>query len=633
MQKHRRARVLSLVLLAAAFWVEAPTHLQPQSGAPEVIKVEPPNWWVGHSINPVRVMVRGRRLDGARVAASGTGLTVGRVRVNPTGTYLFADVIVSPSAKPGPRSLKITARGGVAEAPFEVLPPLHQDVRLQGFSPDDVIYLLMPDRFSDGDPSNDDPAKSRGLFDRQKSHYYHGGDFQGIINHLPYLKDLGVTAIWMTPIYDNSDRLATFNNEGFTSYHGYGAVDFYGVEEHFGSMETLRALVDAAHRVGLKVIQDEVANHTGPDHPWVQDPPTPTWFNGTAANHINETWQTWTLMDPHASPALQKSTLEGWFANMLPDLNQDDEECARYLIQNTLWWIGMAGFDGIRQDTLPYVPRHFWREWMTAIKRQYPHFAVVGEMWDGDPALVSFFQGGIPRFDGIDTKVDSVFDFPLCFAIRKDFAEGKSIRDLAVTLAHDYLYPNSQELVTFIGNHDLPRFMNDTGASLEGLELADTFLMTARGIPSLYYGDEIAMRGGNDPDNRRDFPGGWPNDMPNAFAAAGRSTDQQAVFEHLRRLTHLRAELEPLRQGKMINLELSDQTYVYARVTMTQAVIVAINNRPQAETVEFSVADLHLPDGSSLRDLLGAGPETIVQEGKIKLNLPARTAGVYAVKD
>lgn len=475
--------------------------------------------------------------------------------------------------------------------------------------------------------------QSRADLDRQKSHYYHGGDLQGVINHLPYLKELGVTAIWMTPIYDNSDQLATFNNEGFTSYHGYGAVDLYGVEEHFGSMETLRALVGAAHKMDIKVIQDEVENHTGPDHPWVQDPPTPTWFNGTAANHINETWQTWTLMDPHATPLLQKLTLEGWFANILPDLNQNDEECARYLIQDTLWWIGTAGFDGIRQDTLPYVPRQFWQKWMTAIKRQYPRFTVVGEMWDGDSALVSFFQGGVARFDGIDTKVDSVFDFPLCFAIRKDFAEGKSVRDLAQTLAHDYLYPNPENLVTFIGNHDLQRFMNESEATVAGLKLADAFLMTTRGIPEIYYGDEIGMPGGNDPDNRRDFPGGWSGDEHNAFEAAGRTAEQQAVFDHLRRLTHLRAELEPLRRGKMTNLELSDQTYVYARVTKTQSVIVAINNGPQPEAVEFSVADLHFPDGTALHDRLEAGPEMTVHNGSVKISLPAREAGIYVVQN
>jgi len=211
------------------------------------------------------------------------------------------------------------------------------------------------------------------------------------------------------------------------------------------------------------------------------------------------------------------------FAGILPDLNQDDPEVARYLIQNTLWWIGIAGFDGIREDTLPYVPRHFWRGWMTAIKREYPKLTVVGEVFDPNPSLVSFFQGGVARWDGINSKIDTLFDYPLMFPMRRAFGEGKPMRDITVMLAHDELYPKPQMLVTFIGNHDLQRFMNDSGATIAGLKLADTLLMTTRGIPTIYYGDEIAMPGGADPDNRHDFPGAWPKDPHNGFHASGRT--------------------------------------------------------------------------------------------------------------
>jgi glycosidase len=220
----------------------------------------------------------------------------------------------------------------------------------------------MPDRFANGDPANDDPPVSRGMYDRAKSRYYHGGDFRGVIQHLPYLKDLGVTAIWLTPIYDNVNHLnqrEKYEGQAITDYHGYGTVDFYGVEEHFGSLDDYRELVDRAHALGMKVIQDQVANHTGPYHPWVEDPPAPAWFHGTDAQHLSNSWRTWTLIDPHASPVAQASTLDGWFVGILPDLNQDDPEVARYLIQNTLWWIGRSGIDGIRQDTVPYVPRRF----------------------------------------------------------------------------------------------------------------------------------------------------------------------------------------------------------------------------------------------------------------------------------
>jgi glycosidase len=617
-------RAPALLLVCFAFGLAA--------APPEVTKVEPPNWWTGHSINPVRLLLRGHHLEGARASAEGPGMATGLVRVNPAGTYLFVDVSIAPEAAPGAHPLRISTAGGEATAPFEILRPLPRAGRFQGFSTDDVIYLLMPDRFANGDPSNDDPAISRGLWDRRKPRYYHGGDFQGIIDHLPYLKDLGATAIWLNPIYDNANRLnerERYDSQPITDYHGYGAVDFYGVEEHFGTLKQFRELVDEAHRQGIKVIQDQVANHTGPYHPWVQDPPTPTWFHGTEAHHIANTWQTWTLIDPHAPPGLRRGTLDGWFIDILPDLNQDDEEAARYLIQNTLWWVGISGLDGIRQDTLPYVPRRFWRDWTAAIKREYPNLRVVGEVFDGDPALVSFFQGGRARYDGVDSGVDSVFDFPTFYTIRRAFGEGQPVREVAAMTGHDYLYPEAGNLVTFLGLHDVPRFMNEPGATAQGLELAFTFLMTARGIPMIYYGDEIGMRGGGDPDNRRDFPGGWPDDPHNAFTAAGRSPEEQGIWERVRRLAGLRRELEPLRRGRMLNLCASEQSYGYARTARGRSVVVLIHNAAQAAEVDCDLSPLHVPDGTGLADSLGAGPELRVTDGKVRARFPARSAGVY----
>jgi len=436
----------------------------------------------------------------------------------------------------------------------------------------------------------------------------------------------------MTPIYDNVNHAENYQGRHSADYHGYAAVDFYGVEEHFGDLRMLQKLVDSAHRLGIKVIQDEVANHTGPEHPWVQDPPTPTWFHGTPAHHLEESWQTYTLMDPHASPELQKAVLDGWFANRLPDLNQDDSEVARYLIQNTLWWMGVTGFDAVREDTVPYVPRRFWRDWMSAIRRQYPQVKVVGEVFNPDPALVSFFQGGVARFDDVDTRLDSVFDFRLFYAIRRVFAEGRSIRDLAETLSHDSLYPNPRMLVTFAGLHDVRRFASVPGVTRKGLELADTFLMTVRGVPMIYYGDEIAMPGGDDPDNRRDFPGGWPGDLLNAFKPSGRTPEQQEVFHHLRRLTHLRAQLEPLRRGSLVNLAVSDEVYAYARLTDRESVIVILNNAPQPERVEFEVAPAHLVNGTLLEDRLRTGLELRIEGGRMRVRLPARSAGNYTPK-
>ncbi len=605
-------------------------------GAPEILKVEPPNWWAGHTINPVRVMIRGRNLAGASVQSGNEGISpVGPVKVNNRGTYLFVDVAINPAATPGKRVLKVLTPGGSVDAPFEVSAPLARAGRFQGVTTDDVIYLLMPDRFSDGDTSNDDPAKSKGLFNRSEPRYYHGGDLRGVIERLPYLKDLGVTAIWLNPWYDNNDHLNEREmpeGKPITDYHGYGATDFYAVDEHFGDLTTLREMVDAAHALGIKVVQDEVANHTGPYHPWVTDAPTETWYNGTEASHIDETWQTWLLKDAHATPETLRPVLDGWFLNILPDLNQNDEETSRYIIQNTLWWIGVSGLDTVRQDTLPYVPRRFWRDWTRAIKSEYPHVNVIGETYDGDPAQVAFFQGGVPRFDGVDSGIDTEFDFPLFYAIRTAFASGKSIKAIPEMLSRDYLYPNPDILVPFLGLHDMLRFMNEQGATRQGLMLAQTFLMTTRGIPLIYYGDEIAIQGGNDPDNRRDFPGGFPGDARNAFTDEGRTGDEREVFNHLRLVANLRKELTPLRRGGLVTLGFTDDQYAFARTTLSDWVVVVFNNASASAQVELDLSPLKAAPGTVLTDRLGATGDIRVDGNKARITLPARSAAILVRK-
>jgi glycosidase len=597
---------------------------------PQVVSVEPPSWWAGHSINPVRLLIRGRHLGGVRVSAP-AGLRAGEAAVNAAGTALFVDLTIDPGAAPGVRRLALEGAGGRAEGAFEVLRPLDRQGRFQGLSPDDVIYLVMPDRFRNGDRGNDDPARSRGLLDRARARYYHGGDLQGVIDALPYLADLGVTALWLNPWYDNVDHpneRQRHDGQPITDYHGYGATDVYAVEERLGDLALLRALVDAAHRHGIKVVQDQVANHVGPYHAWADDPPTPTWLNGTRERHLVNRWQTWTLMDPHAAPELRRETLEGWFVDVLPDLNQEDPEAARYLVQNSLWWVGVSGIDAIRQDTLPYVPRAFWRDWTAALEREYPRLTVVGELFDGNPALVSFFQGGLARFDGVDTGVHALFDFPLYYAVRRVFAGGGPLRDLAVTLGHDHLYVRPHDLVTFLGLHDVARFMNERGATPEGLRDAYTFLFTTRGIPLVYYGDEIGLPGGEDPDNRRDFPGGFPGDTRDAFTPAGRTPAEQAVFEHVRRLARLRKEEPALRRGRLVQLLAADTAYVYARVHEGRTVVVAFNSGAGPLSADLDAAPAGLAAGARLRDALGGAGQAAVDGTRLRLTVPARSAAV-----
>ncbi len=627
-------RPAAVLVALASFCAAAPPPVAravARDARPVVLQVEPPNWWLRHSLNPVRVMIHGRNLDGARVEVAGDGLTAGPAVVNETGHYVFVDLRVDEKAEAGSRTLRIVTTAGAAEVPFPLLAPLARAGRFQGLSADDAIYLLMPDRFANGDPANDDPPKSRGLLDRTKPRSYHGGDLQGVIDHLGYVKGLGMTAIWLNPWYDNTDRLnfkEAYDGEPSTGYHGYHAEGFYAVEERLGDLAKLVELVERAHELGLKVVQDQVANHTGPYHAWLKDPPTPTWFNGTEAQHRANTWQTWTLADPHASPQVQKATLEGWFIDVLPDLNQDDPEAARYIVQNTLWWLGITGMDAIRQDTLPYVSRRFWREWTEAIRREYPQLTVVGEMLDGDPALVAFFQGGRARFDGVDSGIDTLFDFPLYFSLRRAFGEGRPLREVAVMLGHDHLYVDASRLVTLLGLHDVPRFMNEPGATREGLRLAFSTLFTVRGIPLVYYGDEIALPGGGDPDNRRDFPGGWPRDERNAFERSGRSPEEQSVFAHVQLLGRLRAESEALRRGRMLNLEVAEQAWVFARVLDGQVVVVALNNALQSAALDVDVATLALPDATEMLDRLGVSSLARVEGGRLRIQLPPRSAAI-----
>src|SRR5216684_1321840 len=553
----------SLTLLLAA-------PLCCSQNSPQVLKVDPPSWWAGHSINPVGVLIRGVNLLDSRVTG-GEGLRIVATSINTAGTCLFVDVQIDPQTKPGVRHLKIATRGGSIEVPFEILQSLSRVGRFQGFSPDDVIYLIMIDRFSDGDPANNDPAQSRGLYDRANKFYYHGGDLQGVINHLPYLKDLGVTALWLTPWYDNYDRLNEIElKEGkpCTGFHGYNPQDFYAVEEHFGNLAKLSELVAAAHKLGLKIIQDEVVNHTGPYHPWVDDPPTPTWFNGTRQHHLKNVFQTWTLHDPRPVESLKKETMEGWFLDFLPDLNQRDPEVARYLIQNTLWWIGTTGLDGIRMDTWQYVPNTFWHDWTSALKREFPNFTIVGEVKDGDVVHTSYFQGGQVR-DGADSGLDSLLDFPLFYAVRHAFAEGKKLDEVPKTLAKDYLYTNPNILITLLGGHDDGRFMSEQGATIAGLKLANAFVLTTRGVPQLYYGDEIGMTGPDEPTARADFPGGFPGDKRNAFTREGRNQQEEDAFEFVRTMAHFHTELLPLQRGELVSLYVSAQQYAYARKAPT----------------------------------------------------------------
>ncbi len=630
--KNKLSKLFFLLLFANCFLLSVSAQ------APTVEKIDPPNWWANMTINPVRILVRGTNLNNATVSTlPNSNLKTYNFRSSENGHYLFFDLEILPGAKVGKYDFQIQTKTGNINLPFEISPRINQTGRFQGYTPDDVIYFLIPDRFADGDKANNDPAKSKGLYDRKFGRHYHGGDLQGVIDNLEYIKSLGVTAIWTTPVYDNNDKpdmKEMYEGMPFTTgYHGYGAIDMYGVDEHLGDLAKLKELVEKAQKMGFKMIQDQVVNHTGPYHVWADDPPTPTWWNGTVKSHPNNNWQKWTAMNPRATYQTQARNIDGWFIDILPDFNQNDVEVEKYLTQNTIWWMETVGFDAIRMDTLPHVPRSFWEKWMTALKKEYPNVNVLGELYDSDPALLAYFQGGKRGHDGVDTRLDTLYDFGLFYPIRNAFAQGKPVREISQMFAKDWLYPNAEVLTTFLGVHDMPRFMNEPGATTAGLKLAQTLIMTSRGTPLLYYGDEIAMPGGADPDNRRDFPGGFAGDPRNAFTAKGRTAAENDVWNHLALLGKLRKENEALRRGKSFDLLDEEQQMAYVRVTERQAILVIFNNAENPSEVSFDVSMIkQFQANSILKDNLGKIPDIKIQNGIIKHTIPARSAGIFTVK-
>ncbi len=587
---------------------------------PVVTKVEPPNWWA-HFTPELTLLLTGSNLSGARVESRARNLQVLGVHSSSNGHYLFVRMKTSASLAPGTVELHVRTESGDTTVRLPIAERADARGRFEGVSKDDVIYLIMPDRFADGDPSNDRPAESTGVCDRTNPMAYHGGDLRGVRQHLQYLHDLGVTAIWMTPVWKNTD----------SDYHGYHVVDFYAIDDHMGTMADYQALVADAHALGMKVLMDYVANHTGPKHVWAGDSPTPTWLHGTPAHHLDPAYTFNGIVDPHASPRESRATVEGWFAGKLPDLNPDDPELGIYLAQNAMWWAETAQLDGFRLDTFPYSSRKFWAGWHERLREVYPHINSIGEVADPDPTIASFFQGGRKQFDGVDSGLPTLFDFPLASAIRDVVIKGQPVQKIIDILQRDELYPRPEWLVTFIGNHDQTRFISDPGSSEAKLRAAFGLLLTMRGIPQIYSGDEIGMPGGADPDNRHDFPGGFPGDAHDAFTQAGRTPEQQAVFAYVRSLLALRLQHEALRTGKQWHIGWDDSYYAFLRETQAEKLLVLYNNATSERALKIPVGDTALQDAHQLQTLFGEVQGSIL-EGEVRVTMPPQSLVVFQVR-
>jgi glycosidase len=592
--------------------------------APRISKVEPPNWWTGFQPT-VMVLLYGENLGGANVSVDYPGVSVTKVEAQPDGKHAFVWLNFKRTVQPGALKISVKAGSGETSAMLPLLQRASQDGKFQGITSDDVIYLIMPDRFADGDPGNNQPrGAAPGTYDRARPKTYHGGDLKGVQEHLPYLKELGVTALWLTPLYDNDDATS--------DYHGYGAVDEYAVEDHFGGMKDYQELVAAGHQLGLKVLLDMVPNHVGPKHPWATAQPAPGWLHGTTEHHLDTDYYYPPITDPHAVKANYVSALDGWFANVLPDLAQENPLVAQYLLQNALWWTESGGIDGFRIDTFPYVPRSFWAYYHAGLFSTYPHFFTVGEVYNSDPTVTSYWAGGQTGFDGIDTRLTTPFDFPMNSAIRETVAHGASAKKIVEVLRQDGLYPHPELLVTFIGNHDMKRFLTDANGSPQKLKLAFSLLATLRGIPQLYYGDEIGMTGGDDPDNRHDFPGGFPGDQHSAFTQAGRTPEEQDIYAHVQSLLKLRKEHAALRTGVQKHVAVADNYYAFTRETGGERLLIVFHNKDATESNALDFSDTSLANAEALTPIFGDSSAPQLESNSVRLQLQPNSLTIYKVE-
>ncbi|QNI30667.1 cyclomaltodextrinase N-terminal domain-containing protein [Alloacidobacterium dinghuense] len=612
---------VSFLAVAVAFLLSASLPLCAQSARPAIDKIDPPDWWA--DMPSPMLLIHGEYLSGARISVAGHQVSIQKTQVSDNGHWAF---LWLSTANASPQTIHITAANsaGKAEADFQLHSRRPKSDGFQGFSSADVMYLIMTDRFADGDSSNDESSE-----ERAKVRGWHGGDFKGIEQHIDYLQSLGVTTVWTTPVYKNIPSPQ--------SYHGYSATDMYAVDPHFGTLADYQHLASSLHQHRMKIVLDTVPNHIGPAHPWVKDPPLPDWFHGTLEHHTVAKGDFKSIPDPHASWRERRDITEGWFANVLPDLNQENPIVAKYLIQNAVWWIETAGLDGLRIDTFPYVNRAFWQQFHAQLRELYPKLTTVGEVFNGDPTITSYFAGGVEH-NGIDTGLYTPFDFPLYFTLRSVLVHGEPITKLEDILRQDRLYPHPERLVTFLGNHDTARFLSEPGATPAELKMAFGLLATLRGMPQIYAGDEIAMRGGNDPDNRHDFPGGFHDGQPNAFEAASRSTEQQEMYSLVSTLLHLRTQHSILQSGEQQDVLDEDPTaFAFVRAEDIShgcdgkdRVLVIANNADQLRNITLNTENTALAGCSNLRPLAGVANVVSANHDTFELHLGAKEVAFYS---
>lgn len=557
--------IICLFILRAAFPQVAIDH------------VEPPNWWVNMKNNSLQLLVHGKDIGKTKAYLDYKGIKV-KSSTSTGKDYLFVDLSITNITKPGTITINFKENekdSALISYKYELKARTKESAKRQGFNTSDMMYLIMPDRFANGDPNNDDMPGMLEKADRTNPNGRHGGDIKGMADHLGYLQKLGVTTLWCTPLLEN--------NMPAQSYHGYATTDLYKVDPRFGTNESYRDMVILAHSRGIKVVMDIVFNHFGTNSYWMKDLPQKDWIHEWP-EFTRSNFRGGVISDPYRSQYDEKKMSDGWFDTSMADFNQKNPYVARYLIQNSIWWIEYAGLDGLRQDTYPYSDKDFMAEWLKQLRNEYPNLNVVGEAWINYPPQVSYWMDNKTNKDGYRSNLSHVFDFPLMGAIQKAFTENEGwdtgMARLYELLSQDFLYSDPTHLITFADNHDIER-MYPVLKTVDNVKMALAFLATTRGMPLIYYGTEALSDRGTlqgDPGKRKDFPGGWPGDTVNMFTRENLSSNQKDILDFTATLFTWRKSNKTVQDGKLTHYIPEDGIYVYFRTLGKESVMVIVNN-------------------------------------------------------
>lgn len=595
----KHALILLIVFLFS--WGEGQT-----AQAMEIKKVAPSFWWAGMKNPELQILLYGENLALSDVSVSGEGIYLKETvrQDNPNYLLLYLDLSEAKA-----QTFQILLKNGKKklQIPYELKSRVRRGEDVKGFTSEDVLYLIMPDRFANGNPENDviDGMREKKV-DRTDSFARHGGDIQGISNHLDYIADLGVTAIWLNPTQENDMESG--------SYHGYAITDYYQIDRRFGSNEDFCALVEKAHEKNLKVVMDMIFNHCGSENYLFKDKPSKDWFN-YRSNYVQTSFKTASVMDTHASAFEKKIATDGWFTSVMPDFNQRNRHVARYLIQSSIWWIEYAGINGIRQDTHPYADFYFMSQWCKEVLDEYPYFNIVGETWLNSNVLVSYWQKDSKLAAPQNSNLPTVMDFPLQVLMNQAFDEetgewGGGLYKLYDYQTQDLVYANPMNLLTFLDNHDTSRFAqtDEMAKNLKRYKQAMVFLLTTRGIPQIYYGMEILMtgdKGKGDGDLRKDFPGGWQGDTRNCFVENGRTALENEAFEFTRQLLNWRKGNQVIGKGNLKHYSIQNGVYVYQREFNGKSVVVIMNGTDDSKELDLAPYQEILPRENAFDVLTG----------------------------